>query len=319
MTSEKKPFFSVVIPLYNKQSHVKETIETVFNQTFQDYEIVVVNDGSTDQSVKVVKSIQDNRIKLIHQENQGVSVARNRGIQESKADYIAFLDADDIWLPEFLQTIYELIQKFPEAGLYATAYKKRKANGEESAINIQGLPLRDYVGPIPNYFESIVKGDNLVWTSATCIPKKVFIKNDIWFPTDEKYGEDQYVWARVAMQHEIAYNTKECTVYQIETENNTISAILKEREPHQSILILRDYRSSVTDEEMLNYFDRYIEKHILKFIVANVLNKNRLHALKQIYGYDISLVNKIKYFILLVFPKFLSSRLRKIKRFYGKN
>lgn len=84
-----KPYFSVVIPLYNKQSHVKETIQTVLAQTFQDFEIVVVNDGSKDDSVKIVEAIQDDRIRLIHQENQGVSVARNNGIKEAKAEHIA--------------------------------------------------------------------------------------------------------------------------------------------------------------------------------------------------------------------------------------
>ena len=111
MISENRPFFSVVIPLYNKQNYIKETIKSVLNQTFQNFEIVVVNDGSKDDSIKIIESIQDYRIKLVHQENSGVSVARNMGIKEANAKYIAFLDADDLWLPEFLQTIYELIQK----------------------------------------------------------------------------------------------------------------------------------------------------------------------------------------------------------------
>ena len=75
MISENRPFFSVVIPLYNKQNYIKETIKSVLNQTFQDLEIVIVNDGSKDDSVKVVESIQDDRIKLLHQKNSGVSVA----------------------------------------------------------------------------------------------------------------------------------------------------------------------------------------------------------------------------------------------------
>lgn len=314
MISENRPFFSVVIPLYNKQNYIKETIKSVLNQTFQDFEIVIVNDGSKDDSVKVVESIQDDRINLLHQKNSGVSVARNKGIKEAKADYVAFLDADDLWLPEFLQTIYELIQNYPDARLYATAYKKRKANGKESCINIQALPSKDYVGVIPNYFESIVKGDNLVCSSATCIPKKVFIENDIWFPVGEKYGEDQYVWARVAMKYDIAYNTKACSIYKIEAENNTINAILKEKEPHSSILALNSFREIIKNNQKLKYFELYIEKHILYFIFLNILNKNKYYSLKLLYKYNISLIKKVKYIFLLIIPNNIFYVLKKIKR-----
>jgi len=314
MVSENRVFFSVVIPLYNKEKHVKETIETVLNQTFQNFEIVVVNDGSTDGSAKIVETMNDSRIRLIHQENTGVSVARNRGIQETKADYIAFLDADDIWLPEFLQTIYELIQNFPEAGLYATAYKKRKANGEEIDINIQGLPSKDYVGLIPNYFKSIVLGENLVWTSAVCIPKEVFIKNDIWFPVGEKFGEDQYVWARVAMISDIAYCTKACAVYCIETDNNTIDAIMKEKEPHKSILMLKYFRDTIQNEEKLKYFDKYIQRHIAMFIWLNMQKGKKYYALNQIFKYRLS----FRYFSILIIrsfiPLFCYSQLKNLKK-----
>ena len=88
---------SVVIPLYNKEKYIKRAIESVLNQTFQKFEIIVVNDGSTDKSAEIVQNIKDPRIRLINQKNAGVSAARNRGIQEAKYEYIAFLDADDFW------------------------------------------------------------------------------------------------------------------------------------------------------------------------------------------------------------------------------
>lgn len=236
VNNEAKPFFSVVIPLYNKQNYVKETIETVLSQTFQNFEIVVINDGSNDDSVKVVESIQDERIRLIHQENQGVSVARNRGIKEAKAKYIAFLDADDLWLPEFLQTIYELIQKFPDAGMYATQYENIDSQGKRKSIKLKDLPSNEYIGILPNYFKSLCLGDNPTWTSAICIPKKIFIENNIWFPVGEKYGEDIHVWARIAMLFDIAYDTKVCALYVIEAENNTIASIQRETEPlHEGV------------------------------------------------------------------------------------
>ena len=104
---------SVIIPLYNKEKQVAHTLESVLSQTFQRFEIVVVNDGSTDNSVAEVEKIGDSRIRLIHQKNGGVSAARNRGIEDSKYELLAFLDADDEWKPEYLEAQYNLFEKYP--------------------------------------------------------------------------------------------------------------------------------------------------------------------------------------------------------------
>jgi len=318
MTSEKKPFFSVVIPLYNKQSHVKETLESVFAQTFQDFEIVIVNDGSTDNSAKVVEAIQDNRIRVIHQNNAGVSVARNRAIKEANAEYIAFLDADDIWLPEFLETICELIEKFPDAGLYATAYKRLKANSEENHLNIQALASKNYQGVIPSYFKSITQGDNIVWTSATCIPRKIFEENNIWFPEGEKYAEDAYVWGRVAMKFDIIYDTKVCAIYQIEAENNTRKVSIKLREPHKTFLMLQSFRNTIETEKILNDFDKYMRSIFVIFIRRNIDNKEIFYAFKQIFKYKLSFLQRIKLLILIVMPSIVYDFLRNLKKYFKK-
>jgi glycosyltransferase involved in cell wall biosynthesis len=283
-----KPFFTVVIPLYNKQNHVKKTIETALNQIFQDFEIVVVNDGSKDESPKVVKSINDSRIKIIDQENAGVSVARNRGIKEAKADYIAFLDADDLWLPDFLQTIYDLIYKCPNAGMYATAYKISE-NGKTKSVKITGLPSIPFKGYIPNYFKCVVLGENLVWTSAVCIPKKVFYAHDISFPEGEKYGEDQYVWGRVALEKKIAYDTRECAIYVQDAENNTVNTTRRLSLPQNSIMSLKNYNSRLYDQRNKKWFDRYIEKYLIGSIIKNKENRNIKNSLK------ILLTNKFSY------------------------
>ena len=88
------PFFSIIIPLFNKEKFLKATLESVFEQTFSDFEILVINDGSTDKSLEIVESIQHKKIKIYNQKNQGVSAARNLGIEKSTSDYCCFLDAD---------------------------------------------------------------------------------------------------------------------------------------------------------------------------------------------------------------------------------
>ena len=105
---------SVVIPLYNKKNYIRRAIRSVMMQTIEDFEIIIIDDGSIDGSGDVVKTFLDSRIRLIRQENQGVSVARNNGVSNSRADFIAFLDADDEWLPRQLEDLLRLRKKYPE-------------------------------------------------------------------------------------------------------------------------------------------------------------------------------------------------------------
>src|ERR1041385_1644883 len=110
--------FSVVIPLYNKSTHVVKTINSVLNQTFEIFELIVINDGSTDDGPDKVKGFSDKRIRLINQTNAGVSQARNKGVDLASYEYIAFLDADDWWDIHFLEEMKGLIEKYSEAALY---------------------------------------------------------------------------------------------------------------------------------------------------------------------------------------------------------
>ena len=144
---------SVVIPLYNKEQSIASTLQTVQNQTYQDFEIVIVDDGSTDHSVEEVTKVLNPRIRLIHQENAGVSAARNRGIEEAKGEYIAFLDADDEWKPDYLKTQYELTQKYPECSVFACNYEFKDTQGKVTPTIIRKLPFKGKNGILSNYFE----------------------------------------------------------------------------------------------------------------------------------------------------------------------
>ena len=144
---------SVVIPLYNKEKQIANTLQTVLKQTFQDFEIVIVNDGSTDNSVAEVEKVQDSRIRVIHQQNAGVASARNKGIEESKYDLVAFLDADDEWKPEYLETQYKLYLKYPECSVYVVNYEFRDSKGKITPSIINKLPFTEDDGILSNYFK----------------------------------------------------------------------------------------------------------------------------------------------------------------------
>ena len=196
---------SVVIPLYNKEKQIAETLRSVLQQSFQDFEIVVVNDGSTDGSVAAAKSVQDKRIRIIHQENSGVSAARNRGIDEARYELIAFLDADDRWKPDYLMTQYELTQKYPECSVFACNYEFVYADGSVHPTIIRKLPFDGPDGILSNYFE-VASCSHPPICSISILVRKIVIQSIGGFPIGVKSGEDLLTWARLACVSQVAYS-----------------------------------------------------------------------------------------------------------------
>ena len=225
------PQVSVVIPLYNKAPYIDRALRSVLAQTFQDFEVIIVDDGSTDGGAEIVKSTTDKRIKLIQQKNRGVSAARNRGIQESKSKLIAFLDADDEWKSRFLEVILRLRKKFPKAGAYATAYAVVTPSGKVVIPKFEGIPPSPWEGLIPSYLRSAL-GPVPVCTSAVVIPMPVLL--DIGkFAVGEHMGEDLDMWGRIALKYPIAFswhigstyftnaNNRACRTYSYFVERET--------------------------------------------------------------------------------------------------
>ena len=198
---------SVVIPLYNKEKQIAYTLQSVFEQTFQDFEIVAVDDGSTDNSVEEVEKFDDSRIRLIHQTNAGVSAARNRGIEEARGELIAFLDADDEWMPEYLATQYGLYQKYPECSVYACNYEFRDSEGKVTPTIIRKLPFEGEDGVLSNYFE-VASCSHPPICSISIMVKKTAIQAIGGFPLGIKSGEDLLTWARLAVNEKFAYSRK---------------------------------------------------------------------------------------------------------------
>ena len=211
---------SVVIPLYNKARHIQRALDSVLAQTYEDFEVIVVNDGSTDGSEEVAGRYADPRIRIVHREHinsAGGHAARNRGIAEARAELIAFLDADDEWLPAHLATIMRLVDRHPECGAYATAFSVITPGGTTTDPAFAGIPDSPYEGVIPNYFRT-VWGDQAVWTSAVAIPRKAF-DNCGLFPEGEQRRGDLDMWCRIALKYPIAFSTDASAVYHREAEN----------------------------------------------------------------------------------------------------
>lgn len=209
--------FSIIIPLYNKEKSIVRTLKSILSQTIDDYEIIIVDDGSTDDSVRQVKSVQDNRIRIITQQNSGVSVARNRGIQEAKGEFIGFIDADDEWDEDYLQTQLDLIAKYKDCDVFSTNYRFEDYLGNHYDTTINKLPFGndDSDGVLTNYFEVASSSHVPVCTSAVIMRRNIILDIN-GFPIGVKSGEDLLTWARLAVKYNIAYTKKPHATYHLD-------------------------------------------------------------------------------------------------------
>lgn len=206
---------SVIIPLYNKEPHIAKTLKSVLDQSFQDFEIIVVNDGSTDNGPAIVKSFPDPRIRIVSQSNSGVAAARNKGIFEARGEFVAFLDADDLWMPAYLESLMNLATQFPDCDVFASSYLIREANGNSFSAIIRNLPFDSESGVLSNYFKVAATSNPPIWTSAVMVRHKAI--TDIGaFPIGVKSGEDLITWARLACRYKIAYVTKALAVFNVD-------------------------------------------------------------------------------------------------------
>lgn len=213
---------SVVIPLYNKAQSIGRTVMSVLDQTYENFELLIVNDGSTDQSLEVVQRIQDMRIKIINKENGGVSSARNIGMEYAHYEYIAFLDGDDLWLPHHLQEIVNLIEIYDNAtvGGFVTSFKRIHTICERfvgaSAVG-KSYIVDDY------YLHSSTPSD--IISSSNFVVKKSLL-NNCQYNVNLKYGEDVDFWYRYFRHKKLVKSDQVTAYYLLSTENRSVANVV---------------------------------------------------------------------------------------------
>ncbi|WP_202079444.1 glycosyltransferase family 2 protein [Caldalkalibacillus salinus] len=270
------PKFSVVIPLYNKRNYIKATVLSVLEQTFSDFEVIVVDDESNDGSLDQIKDIKDKRLKITEQKNAGVSVARNTGIDMAVGEYIAFLDADDYWHTYYLDTINQLISKYPESDIFVTAY--RIILGPKK-VNFSSAVEEEYDGVLLSYWETLKNKYEFVWTSATTIRKQAIV-NAGYFTPNELIGQDLDLFARVAqINKKVAYSTKRCVDYNRSAENNArVRVRIAYPKAYLSVLsqeLNNPERTREEKESILLKYDKKMIAYIFTLIMSGEKTKAR--------------------------------------------
>ena len=197
------PFFSVIIPLFNKEKFIETTLKSVLDQTFADFELIIVNDGSTDNSEKIIVTFDDPRIRYFTKENGGASSARNYGIMKAQSNFISFIDADDFWYPTFLEEMFEKINRFPDIKVFSAAIEIETSKSTFPA-HYSVAKTGDF--EIVNYFAASTK-ETVICTSCAVFSKTVFEEIGT-FDTEIKSGQDTDMWIRIGLKYSVLFSWK---------------------------------------------------------------------------------------------------------------
>lgn len=268
--------FSIIIPLYNKDYYIKKCIDSVLDQTYSLFEIIIVNDGSTDDSLSVVtrtykKEIEDGKIKLINQPNKGVSEARNKGVSLSSYEYICFLDADDEWKKWFLESIVCLINDYPLAEWYSLQHEVQIEG--HKPINNSSYFKKGFRGYVSNFYLASLFG-SISNSSKVCIKKDSLLKIG-GFPVKFRSAEDLYVWLELARSCQIAFENTVSVRVNIKVDESRANRV-------QSIPFIFNYYSVSSNKKKLTFWSKlYLRKIYLSHLNETFRKKQYGPALEQ--------------------------------------
>ncbi len=195
---------SVIIPLYNKVAEIELTLRSVLSQSLSPREIIIVDDGSTDGSAEVVERLASPLVRLIRQQNMGVSAARNRAMQEATGEWVALLDGDDMWCPDYLATVATMIERWPGCGAYGTGFFIDDGERMVEAAYCQSEGIVDF------FKESMTR--YVLIPSATTLRRELALQLG-GFPEGMRMGEDQFLWTKIARVADVAFMPRPKIIY----------------------------------------------------------------------------------------------------------
>ncbi|MDH7913174.1 glycosyltransferase family A protein [Winogradskyella sp. SYSU M77433] len=262
------PYFSVIIPLYNKADYIKSTLLSVLNQDFTDFEVLIINDGSTDNSLEVLEQFSDNRIKLFNQENKGASNARNHGIKFAKGAFIALIDADDIWYRNHLSELRNQTSKFPDAELYCNNYEVflNENTVKPAQFNFE---FEEDIVLVKDFFKSSII-NCVAWTSAVAFTKEKF---EILGCFDETLdtNEDLDLWIKFGLNYSVSFNPKVTMSY----KSYILDSLTKNETNQIRLQFLNRFTAEENENKSLKLF-LDVNRYALA-IRCKILNENFIY------------------------------------------
>ena len=275
------PKISIIIPLYNKMHTVIKTVNSVLKQSFQDFELLIIDDGSTDNSLALAKTISDTRIHIHQQENKGVCAARNKGVKLAKSQFIAFLDADDYWNENHLENLIYLEQKHPKEVVFTAAYT---VNYYKKTID---YTLKNHKNPL-NFFSNS-HSFSLI-NSSNCMFNKAVFDTIGFFNITLQGGEDTDFWIRIGLKYHVCFSNKITVII----TKNSINQASNDLMNYTNCSYLFDYqKQEEIDVNLKKYMDlqRYGlvmrfrkkgEKHEKEQAILKDLNTSNLRLKQQL-------------------------------------
>jgi len=296
------PKVSVIIPTYNRQKLLPKAIKSVLNQTFKNFELIIVDDGSTDNTKEIIKEFQkrDPRIKYIWQENFGAPAGpKNTGIKNSKGEYIAFLDDDDEWLPEKLEKQIELFEDnigFVGCNILIV---------DQISQLLKKFKMPEY--PYKIFFEKLLGGD-FTFTSSIVVVKREVLDEFGFFDENLKFGDDWDLWLRISKKYRFAFVPDFLVKYYIH-QGSTMPHLHPEKEAKEFEYIFSKYQKDYRRYPVI--YSMHLRKLASRYCASGKLNKGRKYYVKSI---KLNPLNLKSYLYLLL--SFLGERtFRKIYDF----
>ncbi|SDB48140.1 Glycosyl transferase family 2 [Flavobacteriaceae bacterium MAR_2010_188] len=282
------PFFSVVISVFNKAEFISDTLNSVFTQTFRDYEIIIVNDGSTDNSLEIINSFENPKITIIDQKNYGAANSRNNGIKQSCAKYVALLDGDDIWKESYLDEIYHAISTFPEHHVFACAIAHKFGNRIEKVRYANFLKKTQSY----NYFRASSK--HSILSSSSIVFDKGILEKTGYFDETIISGQDTDLWIRIGLYFEVIFIPKVLVYYVFDKSSLSNTSFDLKLKPRYD-----NYRN---EEKPNTELSRFLNKNRYSLAIMSKINSD-----KKAFNFYNSEIDKgqlnLKEKILLASPK----------------
>ncbi len=256
---------SIVIPLYNKELTIASTLEAILKQSFKEFEIIIVNDGSTDESLRIVQGVEDTRLRLINQKNQGVSAARNRGVMEARYDWIAFLDADDLWKDDYLREMVLAMEEYPGKNIFSNGYSIVYKTQESRYTNVT-LPNDGEIGVV-DYIDAISVGQGPMNSSNSLIRKSLLIDSGM-FKIGHKRYEDHDVWLRLYEEDGVVFINKKLLLINRSIPNRASSSVFEPQDLIKYLETIGLTKRKVSADRALKFerfYNKWCQRILLRF------------------------------------------------------